>query len=69
MTEKDQIKNMKEDETIYVNMCEDGGAQIHMHNYEYILYEIPIYGGTPRFSGIYGFKKIDEMINEYKSWT
>ena len=67
MSEKEKIKNMKEGDTIFVNMFQDGGVQIHKYNYEYLLYEIPLYGGNPRFFGI--FKNIDKMIEEYQRWT
>lgn len=69
MTDKEKIQNMKEGETIYLNMVNDGGVQIHMYNYEYQLFEIPIYGGQPRFYNIYEPKNIGKMIEEYQSWT
>ena len=69
MTDKEKIQNMKEGETIYLNMFNDGGVQIHMYNHEYQLYEIPLYGGHPQFYNIYEPKNIDNMIKEYQSWT
>ena len=69
MTDKEQIQSMKEGKTIYLNMVNDGGAQIHKYNYEYQLFEIPLYGGHPRFCNIYERKNIDKMIKEYQSWT
>ena len=67
MTDTEKIQKMEEGETVYVNMSEDGGAQIHKYNYEYLLYEIPLYGGTPQFVGIY--QDIDKMIETYQMWT
>jgi hypothetical protein len=67
MNDKEKIKNMKEGDTVFLNMFQDGGAQVHKYNYEYLLYEIPLYGGKPQFSGV--FKNIDRLIETYKKWT
>jgi len=67
MTDKEKIQRMQEGSTIYVNMFQDGGVQIHRYNYEYLLYSIPLFGGTPQLEGLY--KNIDKMIEEYQSWT
>ena len=71
MTDFEKIKNMKEGDTIFVNMFQDGGAQIHKYNYEFLLYEIPMYGGKPHFNDIYKNTdtQIDKMIEIYQSWT
>jgi len=67
MTDKEKIEAMKEDETIFLNIFHGGGVQIHKYNYEYLLYEIPLYGGSPQFYGNY--KNIDKMIEVYQNWT
>lgn len=67
MSDKEKIKNMKEGETLYLNMFQDGGAKVRMYNFEYLLYEIPIYGGNPHFVDI--FTDIDKMIETYQKWT
>ena len=69
MTDNEKIEAMKEGDTIYLNMVNEGGAQIHMYNYRYLLYEIPLYGGEPRLYKEYERKNIDKMIAEYLSWT
>ena len=67
MSDKDKIEAMKEGETIFLNVVNDGGVQVHKYNYEYLLYEIPLYGGEPHFCGV--FKNVDELIEIYKKWT
>lgn len=69
MTDEEKIKAMKEGETIFLNMFQDGGVQIHMYNDEYQLFEVPLYGGKPIFYNIYEPKNIDKMIRKYRSWT
>jgi len=67
MKDKEKLQAMKEGDTIFLNMLNEGGAQVHKYNYEYLLYEIPLYGGKPHFIGV--FKNIDKLIETYKKWT
>jgi len=62
MTDKEKIQKMRGGDTIFIN----SEVQILKYNYEYLLYEIPLYGGKPCFMGVY--KNIDKMIKEYLSW-
>ena len=69
MTDKEKILMMQEGDNLILNMIEGGGVQIYMYNHEYLLYEIPIYGGQPIFYDIYNYADVDKMISEYKTWT
>lgn len=44
---------MKEGETVFLRMFQDGGFQVHKYNFEFLLYEIPQYGGTADFVGCF----------------
>lgn len=63
MNEKEDLilGKMKEGETVFLRMFQDGGFQVHKYNYEFLLYEIPQYGGTPYFVG--NFRSIDKLID------
>jgi hypothetical protein len=55
---------------IYLNWFEEGGAEVFRINYDtYVLFEIPQYGGHPRYVGTYSIKEIDTMIALIESWT
>lgn len=69
MNDKEIILKMEEGEPLYLNMSEGGGAEIWKINDCYFLFEIPLYGGHPRYMGNFNLKSIDEMIKTYKSWT
>ena len=65
--EYDKILEMKDGESLYTNMCNDGGALIHKYWDYYFLFEIPLFGGDPMFYKAY--KNIEEMISVYTNWT
>jgi hypothetical protein len=69
MNEKEEILNMEEGKPYYFNMCNGGGAEIWKINGLYFLFEVPLFGGMPRYYTCYGITAIDEMIKTYKSWT
>ena len=54
-------------EEIYYNMHEEGGALIKEITSGYELYEIPIYGGKPRFITFCATLEIAKSIAD--KWT
>jgi len=52
---------------IYYNMCNDGGALIRPTEKGFELYEIPLYGGEPRFYDT--FNTIEEAKKIADGWT
>ena len=63
MNEKEDLilYKMKEGETVFLRMFQDSGFQVHKYNYEFLLYIIPQYGGTPYFVGC--FQSIEKLID------
>lgn len=53
--------------TIYHNWHEEGGGMIVPTGYGFALYEVPQYGGEPRFSGHYD--TIEKAKSEAEKWT
>ena len=68
-SDREEILNMEDGKPYYFNMINDGGAEIWKINGLYFLFEVPLYGGRPRYYACYGTAGIDDMIKTYKSWT
>jgi hypothetical protein len=66
---KEQLRNMSEGEFVTVNWFEEGGGEVELKDGEYLLSEIPQYGGIPQFVGTFTFTELDELINEAYSWS
>ena len=55
---------------IYLNLFEEGGAEVYKLNYDtFVLFSIPQYGGMARYEDTYNIKDIDSMIKTIESWT
>lgn len=64
MNEKEDLilRKMKEGETVFLRMFQDGGFQVHKYNFEFLLYEIPQYGGAAAdFVGC--FQTVEKLID------
>jgi hypothetical protein len=69
MSELERLLKMDYGDTIYLNWCEDGGAEVTRSLLGWILYEVPQYGGIPRLYDIYAEDNLQELIDEANSWT
>jgi hypothetical protein len=66
---KESILAIKDGESLYLNLGEESGAEIWLKNDRYFLFEIPLYGGMPRFYNCYTLRDVDSIINAIQSWT
>ncbi len=66
---KEEILKLKDGECWVWPESDYGKAEVWKINNVYILFEIPMYGGEPRFNNKYRLEYINEMIKEIKSWT
>ena len=66
---RDEIANMKDGESHYFNMFQGGGAACYLCNGVYILFEVPLYGGTEDYMATFLWNEITDMIQEAKSWV
>ena len=69
MTEKEEILKLKDGESWIWPESDYGAAEIWYKNDFYFLFEIPTFGGEPRFSKAYHPFDIDKLIKEVQSWT
>ena len=69
VSDKDAIEKLKDGESYIVPESDYGKAEIWKKNSMYFLFEIPMYGGEPRFIEAYGTHRIDDMIKQYNSWA
>jgi len=67
--DKEKLLNMKPGDTEYVNWFEEGGGEVEFNGKEYLLYEIPQYGGVGMLTGSYTVDEIDRLLNIAYSWT
>ena len=66
---KQNILNLKDGETYFINTGEESGGEIWLKNDVYFLFEVPQYGGEPRYSSHYSKFRIDDLINVVLGWT
>jgi len=69
MTYKNEILKLKEEECWTDAIGDCGKAEVWLKNGTYFLFEIPLYGGRPQFSGAFFNRNIDALINKIDSWT
>ena len=66
---KDEILKLKDGECYTIPESDYGKAEIWLKNEVYFLFEIPMFGGLPSYSGAFSKRKIDELIQMVGSWT
>lgn len=64
-----EIEKLKDGERYFVPESDYGKAEICRVNDIYVLFEIPLYGGEPRYSSVFPLWRIDEMIKKIDSWS
>ncbi len=69
MTPKEHILNLKSGETWIWPESDYGKAEIFRYRDVFVLSEIPMYGGEPRYAGMFLLNGIDLLINRVESWT
>ena len=67
MTDIEKLEKMDHGETQYFNWFEGGGAEVLKYNGLYFLFEVPQYGGDPRYYDAYSNPK--DVIDVYSKWT
>lgn len=64
------LESMRDKDELFFNMFQDGGAQVYCVNYDwYVLFEIPLYGGEPMYSGIFYKNELEKLVDLALSWT
>jgi hypothetical protein len=48
---------------------EEGGAEVYRLNDVFILFEVPQYGGEPRFQCTFGEHEAEAVVDLAHSWT
>ncbi|MEK9207489.1 MAG: hypothetical protein AAB922_03340 [Patescibacteria group bacterium] len=69
MKYKEEIEKLKDGECYIVPESDYGKAEIWLKNEMYFLFEIPTFGGQPRYVDNYIRRHIDIMIKKIESWT
>jgi hypothetical protein len=71
MNLKEEILKLKHGECFIVPESDYGKAEIWLINDIYVVFEIPLYGGEPRFSGTFSKtpQGITQIITTIEGWT
>ena len=64
-----KLRLLKHGECLYFNIFQEGGAVIYCCNTMYLLFEIPLYGGSEVFMNIGDDHNLGELVTEALSWT
>lgn len=60
---------MKHGDTCWVAEFGDGGGEVYRINDIFLLFEVPQFGGAPRYSGTYRQHEIAKLVASAHSWT
>jgi len=69
MTDKDEILKLNHGECYTIPESDYGKAEIWRIWDNYLLFSIPMYGGTPSFDSSYKLSSIDKLLQTVESWT
>jgi hypothetical protein len=64
-----EIEQLEDGKYFYWPLLEEAGAEIWKINNRYFVFEIPQYGGEPRYSFNVGSNNIKEIIEKVEKWT
>ncbi len=67
-TNLEKIRILKHLESLYLNRSEESGALIYRVEDVYVLFEIPAYGGEPRYYDTFHEGDEAEMIKTLDGW-
>ena len=69
MNDKEQILSLKHGEVYTIPESDYGKAEVWRIHDDYLVFEIPMYGGNPSFISRFTKYTMDAGINEIDSWT
>lgn len=64
-----EIEKMQDGKEIFIGCGEESGFDIWKKNGFYFLFEIPQYGGEPRFTEAFPYFRVADMIDLMKTYT
>lgn len=64
-----EVLKLEDGESYIVPESDYGKAEIWKKNDIYFLFEIPMYGGLPVYSGNYIKHQLDKMVAVINSWS
>ena len=67
-TNLQKIKKLKHLKFCYINWSEESSALVYRIENVYILFEIPLFGGEPRYSGTFQEGDEDNIIKIVDRW-
>lgn len=65
----DKLTILKDNEHLYFNMFQDGGAVCYKCNGMYLLFEISQYGINEYYEGTYSINELDKLVDKAFSFT
>lgn len=63
------ISALPEGIRLHISLGEEAGAEVVKVHDIYLLFEIPMYGGEPRYTNLYRHHEVGRIFKEIRSWT
>ena len=64
-----KVKALRHGDSCAVNWMEEGGAEVYRLNSVFVVFEVPQYGGEPRFQCTFGEHEAEAVVDLAYSWT
>ncbi len=68
-TDKAKLLALKTGEVAHIFWFEEGGGEVHKLPGSYDLYDVPQYGGEPRFYANFPEGQEDQIVDVAWTWT
>lgn len=63
---KEQVKNLSHGQNANIFFSAEAGGEVYKLNDVFVIFEIPLYGGKPQYSGTY--KTSEEVFEVIERW-
>ena len=64
-----KLQNMENGDNVLINWFEEGGADVYMVNYHFIVFYCGQYGGDCNFEAAFNWAEPEKVIELAYSWT
>lgn len=67
--DRNNLKALRNGESTHINWFEGGGGEVHRVWDMYVLFEVPQYGGEPRYVDTYHKSQLEDLLEKAHEWT
>ena len=66
---REKPKALGHGQCAHINWFDGGGAEVHKLWDQFVLFEIPQYGGEGRYTATYHESDMEKLLEEVEKWT